>query len=117
MTTSRSNFVDLLDPSFRHIITDEYNRRPDYYSQIFHVESSDRQSEKMSQVTSFGLFSEKPEGSGISYDDPKQGYDVEAVHAAYALGFRVTEEMYQDDQFRIMKRMPVMLTVSAKETV
>lgn len=117
MTTSRSNFVDLLDPSFRHIITDEYSRRPDYYSQIFHVESSDRQSEKMSQVTSFGLFTEKPEGSGISYDDPKQGYDVEAVHAAYALGFRVTEEMYHDDQFRIMKRMPVMLTVSAKETV
>jgi len=117
MTTSRSNFVDLLDPSFRHIVFDEYRRRPEYYSSIFNIESSEKQSEKMTQVTSFGLFTEKPEGSGISYDDPKQGYDIEAVHATYALGFRVTEEMYEDDQFRIMKRMPKMLSISAKETV
>ena len=117
MTTTRSSFVDLLDPSFRHIIFDEYERRPEYYSQVFQVETSDRKSEKMSQVTNFGLFSEKTEGDSITYDDPLQGYDVEAVHAAYALGFRVTEEMYHDDQFRIMKRMPKMLSVSAKETV
>ena len=71
----------------------------------------------MSQVTSFGLFSEKNEGASISYDDPLQGYDIEAVHGTYALGFRVTEEMYHDDQFRIMKRMPKMLSISAKETI
>lgn len=117
MTTSRSNFVDLLDPSLRHIVFDEYRRRPEYYSNIFHVESSEKQSEKMTQVTSFGLFTEKPEGAAISYDDPKQGYDIESIHATYALGFRVTEEMYDDDQFRIMKRMPKMLSISAKETV
>jgi len=117
MTTSRSNFVDLLDPSLRHIVFDEYRRRPEYYSNIFHVESSEKQSEKMTQVTSFGLFTEKPEGAAISYDDPKQGYDIESIHATYALGFRVTEEMYEDDQFRIMKRMPKMLSISAKETV
>ena len=117
MTTARSNFVDLLDPSFRHIIFDEYERRPEYYSRIFQIESSDRKSEKMSQVTNFGLFSEKSEGGSISYDDPLQGYDVEAVHATYALGFRVTEEMYHDDQFRVMRRMPKMLSISAKETV
>ncbi|MEW6534533.1 MAG: Mu-like prophage major head subunit gpT family protein [Candidatus Auribacterota bacterium] len=117
MTATRSNFVDLLDPSFRHIIFDEYSRRPEYYSQVFNVEHSDRQSEKISQVSSFGLFSEKAEGASITYDDPVQGYDVEVIHAAYALGFRVTEEMYHDDQFRIMRRMPQMLAVSAKETV
>ncbi len=117
MTTSRSNFVDLLDPSFRHIIFEEYQRRPEYYSKIFNVETSDRKSEKISQVSNFGLFSEKAEGATITYDDPQQGYDIEAVHATYALGFRVTEEMYHDDQFRVMKRMPTMLSISAKETV
>lgn len=117
MTATRSNFVDLLDPSFRHIIFDEFTRRPEYYSQVFTVEMSDKQSEKISQVSSFGLFTEKPEGTGIAYDDPKQGYDIESVHATYALGFRVTEELYNDDQFRVMKRMPRMLSISAKETI
>lgn len=116
MTTTRSNFVDLLDPSFRHIIFDEYTRRPEYYSRFFKIESSNRQSEKISEATNFGLFSIKNEGGSIIYDDPKQGYDVEAVHLTYALGFRVTEEMLEDDQFNVIKRMPRMLAVSAKET-
>ena len=117
MVMTRSNFVDLLDPSFRKIFDEEYKRRPEYYSKLFHIENSTRQSEKLSQVTTLGLFAEKAEGSSISYDAIKQGYDVEAVHVTYALGFRVTREALDDDQFSILKQKPKALALSAKETV
>jgi phage major head subunit gpT-like protein len=38
----------------------------------------------------------KTEGSGISYDEMRQGFTTRYTHATYALGFQITREAYED---------------------
>ena len=41
----------------------------------------------------------KPEGSAISYDTERQGFTSRYNHVVYALGFIVTREIFEDDQY------------------
>lgn len=53
-------------------------------------------------MSSFGLLVQKPEGSGITYDSERQGFITRYQHVVYALGFVITKEMMEDDQYDIV---------------
>jgi len=57
------------------------------------------------------------EGAPITYEDPLQGYDTSYVHTKYAKGFKITREMYEDDQYNVMKKMPKGLASATNRTV
>lgn len=114
MTALRTNFGDLLAPGFRQIFMDHFNRRPEEFSQMFNVLSSVRQYEDDSGISGFGTVPEKPEGEDITFDDPIQGYDVRYTHTTYGLGFRVTREMWEDDLYGKMNKMPSSLGTSMR---
>jgi hypothetical protein len=116
MSAYRPNFGDLLAPGFRDIFDDRYEKIPQVFPQLFHVETSEKQAEKDSAVSGFGYFVETSEGGGLHYDDPYQMYDVTYTHKKYTKGFKVTEEMWEDDLYRIMNRKPAQLAVAAKRT-
>lgn len=109
MTALRANFGDLLAPGFREIFFQNFNAYPLEYTRIFNINTSERQYEDDSSVSGFGVVPEKDEGSGITYDDPIQGYNVRYTHRTYGLGFRVTREMWEDDLYNVMRKMPAAL--------
>ena len=61
MPANRANFADALDPSFRKIYNEEYEKRPQMYTKVFNVGTSDKEFEKTSSITGFGLLSQVAE--------------------------------------------------------
>lgn len=116
MASYRANFSDLLEPGFRKIFDDRYEEIPQVFPQIFHIETSDKQDEKDSAVSGFGYFNVTGEGEQVDYEDPVQMYDVRYTHAKYTKGFKVSEEMYEDDLYRVMNKKPAALALAARRT-
>jgi len=117
MATGRANHPNLLAVGFRKVFYDNYRRYPEEYSKIFNVDTSTKAFEEDTGLTGFGMVPEKPEGSAILYDDPLTGYNKKYVHTTYAMGFQVTMEMLQDDQYRKMQQMPKALGFSLATTI
>ena len=117
MTTFRDNQPDLIADGFRTILFDKYNSYPWEYDRIFNIETSKKNQEKDSGLSGLGAMPSKAEGESIQYDDPIQGYDVTYTHVTYGMGFRVSEEMWEDDQYGKIKKMPNALAKSARITI
>jgi hypothetical protein len=88
------------------ILFNEYRRIELQYTKFFKQETSTKAFEDTFKVAGLGTFVLKAEGTPISYDDPVQGPRRRVTHSTYALGFRVTEEMMDDDQHGIVSQMP-----------
>ena len=115
--TVRANFSDLLEPGFREIFFNQYSELPTMYNNIFHVLSSTKQDETDSSVSGFGQLVETTEGAPVTYEDPIQGYKYSYSHKTYKKGFKVTKEMWEDDQTGIIKKMPVALAKTTVRTI
>jgi hypothetical protein len=53
-------------------------------------------------LTSYGLAQIKPQGQGIQYDSEGQGFTTRYTHVTYGLGFMVTREAFDDDQYDVV---------------
>jgi len=116
MATYRANFPDLLEPVFRKIFDDRYKELPQEFPTIYSVSNSGKQQEKDSAVSGFGLLELTPEGGAINYEDPVQMYDKTYTHLKYTKGFKISEEMYEDDQYNVMKKKPKALGRAVRRT-
>ncbi len=115
--TVRANFSDLLEPGFREIFFNQFSELPTTYDKIFHVLDSKKQDETDSSVAGFGQLVETTEGSPVTYEDPLQGYDYTYTHKTFKKGFKITKEMFEDDQTGIMAKMPAALAKTTVRTV
>ncbi len=104
MAAYRANFGDLLEPGLRKLFDDEFKDIPEVYSSIFHVMDSSVDVERDSSITGFSLLTQTAEGGPISYEDPIQMYDVSYVHLKYTKGFKVSEELVEDDRYNIINK-------------
>ena len=116
MASTRQNFGDILEPGYLEIFNDSYREPDRVYSQVFSVRNSSKQDERFSSVTGFALLTVKTENASIDYDDPIQGYDRLLTHATYAKGFKISKELWDDDQYNIMNEKPRQLGVAARRT-
>lgn len=114
--TERNDFGDLLEPGFREIYDDAFKEIPLVFPRIFQVEDSTKQDEKESGITGFGLLEQTGENDSVRYEDPLQMYDVTYTHLKYTKGFKITEEMWEDDQYGRMKTKPAALARAARRT-
>lgn len=116
----RSQFQDLVLedalPALNAVTMDEFSRYPPQYPQIFKVESSERAIEQFTQVTGFGTMTEIAEGEPITFDEPLQGYDKTYRHRKFGKGYKASQEMMDDDKYRVVKRLAMNLGKSANET-
>jgi len=117
MPTTTAAFSKLLAPGLRKVFFQNYKMFPEEYSKIANVETSKRAYEEELTTAGLGRFEEKPEGQSITYDDPIEGNVKRYTHATFALGFRVTREMYNDDLYGVMKKMSKELAMAARQTV
>lgn len=114
---STSNFADLLAPGFREIFFNKFAMYPEEYSKVFNIQTNDsRAFVEDSFVSGFGLAAIKQEGESINYKDPKQGFDQRYTFQTRGLGFIVTRELFDDDLYRKINRMPESLARSMRAT-
>ncbi len=116
MSSFRANFGDLLEPGLRKIFDDKYKEMPEVFSSIFHVNTSSVDVERDSAVTGFSMLNQTPEGGPIAYEDPVQMYDVSYVHLKYTKGFKVSEELVEDDRYNVIKKKPAALAKACRRT-
>lgn len=77
-----------------------YNKHPLEWKMIFEERKSSKAYEEQVEATGFGLAPVKSEGGAISYDSHTQGPTTRYTHATIALGFIVTEEEEDDNQYK-----------------
>lgn len=94
-----TSFAKLLWPGLNSIYGKSYNDYPVEWDKLFEKNSSDRAYEEDLGLSSFGLASVKSEGAAITYDTERQGFTSRYNHVVYALGFIITREIYEDDQY------------------
>jgi len=113
-----SSFAKLLWPGINAIYGKAYNDYPEEWKQLgFEINKSSKAYEEDVGLSSFGLAGVKTEGGPISYDTERQGFTTRYNHVVYALGFIITREIYEDDQYdQVGKRKANALARSMKQT-
>jgi len=99
-TVTRSTFPDLLWPGIAAIFGTNYDKLPREYTKIFDVRTSKKAYEKVSEATGMGLAYVKPEGGSIVYDSPSPGVTSTFTHVTYGLGYIITREAEEDNQYQ-----------------
>ena len=115
MATLTPQFFQLLEAEEKKVFFQTFDSIPSLYSGLFATLNSTKAYEDRLPISGLGTFATKPEGTPIAFDDPVQGTQIRTVHQTYALGWRATMEMMQDDQFAVMARMSSELGESARD--
>lgn len=111
------SFAKALWPGVNAWYGKAYNDYPTEFLQLFEKNSSNKAWEEDVGIASFGLAIQKPEGASISYDTERQGFTQRYQHVVFALGFIITKEAYDDDQYEVVgKRKASGLARSIRQT-
>lgn len=102
MPITRGSFAKMLWPGLNSIYGMEYPKYPEQWRGLYTVETSNRAYEEDVGTSGFGLVPVKDEGGSIKYDTAMQGFITRYVHTTYGLGFIVTREAFEDDQYGVV---------------
>jgi hypothetical protein len=117
MPITTGSFAKALWPGVEAWYGKEYNEYPVEFIHLFEERSSHKNFEEIIGITSFGLAQVKPEGGTIAYDTERQGFLTRATHVVFGLGFIITREMYEDDQYDVVgERKSKGLAFSMRQT-
>jgi len=100
--TNSGSFAKALWPGVNAWYGKAYNDYSVEYTDLFDKFSSSKAFEEDVGVSSFGLAVQKAEGAPISYDSERQGFITRYQHVVFALGFIITREVMEDDQYDIV---------------
>lgn len=115
MATYTPLLFELLEADQKDIFYKRIDMIQELFSQLFQRRPSTKAYEDGLRIGALGTFQEKPEGTPIAFDDPVQGTRIRTIHAVYALGYRISKEMRDDDQHGIVNQLPEDLADSAKD--
>lgn len=90
----------LLWPGLQAIWGNMYKDQPAEHTNVFDVLTSEKAYEESQELAGFGLAPVKSEGGSISYDTTVNGYVTRFTNVTYGLGFIVTEEAVDDNQYK-----------------
>lgn len=102
MTMVKGAFSQLLAPGYRKVVFETYKERPTEGDKWINMEKAARAYLEDFPVAGFGTLVSKPEGGTVSYQDALQGNVKRYTWTTYALGFRITQEMMEDDLYGVM---------------
>lgn len=114
---NRGTISKALWPGVNAFYGEAYNEFPVEYTMLFDTYNSSKAFEEDVGIVSFGLAAQKSEGGGIAYDDMAQGFITRYNHISYGLGFIITEEAIEDDQYmQVANRNAKSLAFSMRQT-
>lgn len=112
-----SSFAKALWPGVNAWYGKAYDEYPVEWDKLFEKFTSRKQYEEDVGLSSFGLASVKPEGAPITYDSETQTFTTRYTHVVYALGFIITREIMEDDQYDVVgQRKAQGLAFSVRQT-
>jgi hypothetical protein len=112
-----SSFAKALYPGVNAWYGKAYGEYATEYNKLFETYKSTRQFEEDVGVSSFGLAVVKPEGAPITFDSERQAFITRYNHVVYALGFVITREIMDDDQYDVVgQRKAQGLAYSMRQT-
>ena len=120
MTMQRGGFSALLAPGFRKIWVDstDFKEQPLIGRQFVNLKKSQRAYEEERDIAGLGTLVAQTEGSAVAYQDAQDGSTKRYTHERYGLGFRVTEDMYDDDLYGVFgNKMTKHLARSARNNI
>lgn len=117
MPITSGSFAKALWPGINSWYGKAYDEHPVEYTQLFEANKSRRAYEEDVGISGFGLARKKPEGQSIEYDTEEQAYVTRYAWTVYALGFIVTREIFEDDQYDVVgQRRAQGLAFSMRQT-
>ncbi len=81
-------------------------QREEEWSHVFNKDTTNRAFIDMAEFTGIGPAVEKPEAEPSTYRDASQGGSKRIQMFTYALGVRSSYELYEDDQYGLIKQIP-----------
>lgn len=116
-TITTGSFAKALWPGINKWYGMKYNEYKPEWPEIFDKFTSSKPFEEEVGVTGYGLAQVKNEGASIAYDDMEQGFISRYTHITYALGFIITQEMFDDNLYsEIGLRRAQSLAFSIRQT-
>jgi phage major head subunit gpT-like protein len=122
-----ANFAKLLEPKLRKVFYETYDEVPEQYSKIFHVLTSKRAQETdyglgaMTPWTKFGTSMTAVTGTNlmpsVHYQVIPAGLERLYTHEEFAEGFMVERKYIDDEQYRIIEKMPADLARAGRYKV
>jgi hypothetical protein len=111
------SFAKALWPGVNAWYGKAYNEYDVEFEKLFDKFTSTKAFEEDVGISSFGLAVQKPEGAPIQYDSERQAFISRYQHVVYALGFIITREIFEDDQYDIVgQRKAQGLAYSMRQT-
>lgn len=111
------SFAKALWPGVNAWYGKAYDEYPVEYTALFDKYSSSKAFEEDVGMSGFGLAVQKGEGQSVSYDSEQQGFVTRYQHVTFALGFVITREMMEDDQYDVVgQRKAQGLAFSMRQT-
>lgn len=118
MPQVRAKFPQLMQPGLRKIYFDSLDNalKNSDYPKVFHEGTSTRQYEQDQEMAGISALQEKPEDANTAYVEMKQGASKRIDPLTYSLGIRTSRELWDDDQYGLVKKGPTLLSRSAAFT-
>lgn len=117
MAITTGSFSKALWPGVNKWYGDSYNEFNVEWTDIFEKYTSRKQWEEDMGFSGFGLAQQKGEGTSVTYDTAMQGFLDRYTHVQYGLGFVITKDMVEDDQYDVIgKKKASALAFSARQT-
>lgn len=111
------SFAKALWPGVNKWYGDAYNQYPVEWDKLVEKNTSRKAFEEDVGGSYFGLASVKGEGAPVSYDTARQGFTSRYNHVVYALGFVITREIVEDDQYDVVGKLKAQsLAFSMRQT-
>lgn len=113
---TRGGFSSLMFPGLNKVYLMTLDSYPSEYEKYLNIESSSLKDEDDIVIDGFGLVPEKGEGDPPTFDFIKQSNEKNYLHKTYVLGYEVTEELFEDEQYGVINKATAMLATAVKQT-
>jgi phage major head subunit gpT-like protein len=116
--TSETNFGKLLEPGLRKIFFETYDELSEQFAKIYNVNDSNEAVIHDWGMGAFGDWTKRAsQFDTVAYKTLSPGLERTYTHDAFTQGFMVTREMYDDDQYRQIEKMPKAMARSGRAKV
>ena len=109
-------FLESMLPAIDEIVQAKYNRWPPQFPKFFRMRSTNRGIEQTTEMTGFGQMVVVPENVAVPYATPYPAFKKTYLTAQYALGFKVSRLVRDDDRHGVVAKLAGELGESALET-
>jgi len=117
MVINRGSFVKSLTVGVNKWYGDAYAEYPEEYNMLFSKNTDSRAFVEDVGMSGFGMASQLGEGEAVNYDNMIQAFITRYQHVKYGLGFIITSEAIEDDQYmQIAQKRARGLAFSMRQT-